>query len=306
MKLSQLRNLIAVAEAGSLRQAAAALNLSQSSITKSIQQLEQSLGVELLIRTPQGIIPTAAGNALLNRAKVVEAELRQARNDVEMAQGAAVGEIKIMASPTVSVGLLPRAIVNFRRARPRVSFHIEEGVYPDVLPTLRTGEVDIALCLVPEMPSDEELEFSIVLQDNLTPAVRSEHPLTLGGRKALADLIGYDWIIYRRNRTGRDIVEHTFTDNGLEPPPNVVECTSFACTLALVESGDFITLLPTQIFAGRQRRSSITPLFMASPMPSWNVAAITRGRHRLSPVCQAFLDEIMRTAEKTKSQSPRL
>lgn len=302
MKLSQLRNLIAVAEAGTVRQAANTLNLSQSSVTKSIQQLEQSLGVELLHRTPQGVIPTAAGAALIARAKVIEGELRQARNDVETAQGAAVGEIKVSASPTVSVGLLPRAIVNFRRTRPRVSFHIEEGVYPDVLPALRTGELDMAVCLVPERPHDEELEFDTILQDYLTPAVRADHPLTRS-RQVLADLIGQDWIIYRRNRSGRDIVAHTFTANGLEPPKNVVECTSFACTMALVENGDFVTLLPTQIFAGRPRRTGITPLFMASSMPPWNVAVITRARHRLSPVCLAFLHELTRTAEKARASA---
>lgn len=303
MKLSQLRHLIVVAEAGSLRQAAEALNLSQSSVTKSIQQLELSLGVELLLRTSQGVVPTAAGNALLVRARLIEAELRRARNDVEAAQAAAIGEIKVTASPSVSVGLLPRAIVNFRRNRPRVSFHIEEGVYPDVLPALRTGDLDLAVCLVPEKPRDEELEFDVVLQDYLTPAVRVDHPLTHGGRLTLADLTGQDWIIYRRNRTGRDIVERTFTANGLEPPKNVLECTSFACTMALVENSDFVTLLPTQIFAGRSRRMAITPLFMASAMPPWNVAVITPPRQRLSPVCLAFLNELMRTAEKARTSS---
>lgn len=303
MKLTQLRNLIAVAEVGTVRQAANMLNLSQSSVTKSIQQLELSLGVELLHRTPQGVFPTAAGSALIRRAKVVEAELRQARNDVESAQSAAVGEIKISASPTVSVGLLPRAIVNFRKTRPRVSFHIEEGVYPDVLAALRTGDLDMAVSLVPEKSYDDELEFDIILQDYLTPAVRVDHPLTRGGCQGLADLIKQEWIIYRRNRTGRDIVERTFTANGLEPPKNVVECTSFACTMALIENGDFITLLPTQIFAGRPRRMAITPLFMASAMPPWNVAVITRAKHQLSPVCLAFVGELTRTAEKARTSA---
>ena len=83
MKLSQLRNFIAVVEAGTVRQGARNLNLSQSSVTKSIQQLEDELGAEMLHRGARGVTPTAAGRALLAHAKVIEAELRHARNDVK-------------------------------------------------------------------------------------------------------------------------------------------------------------------------------------------------------------------------------
>src|SRR3970040_288991 len=91
LKLSQLRNFTAVVEAGSVRQAAKNLNLSQSSVTKSIQQLEDDLHVELLHRGAHGVAATEAGKALIARIKTVEAELRHARNDIETIQGAAVG-----------------------------------------------------------------------------------------------------------------------------------------------------------------------------------------------------------------------
>ena len=139
MKLSQLRNFTAVVEAGAVRQAAKVLNLSQSSVTKSIQQLEENIGVELLHRGAHGVAATEAGKALFARVKTIEAELRHARNDVETIQGAGFGEIRVSASPSVATGLLPRAVVAFQRAHPRVSFHILEGVYPDMLPAIRTG-----------------------------------------------------------------------------------------------------------------------------------------------------------------------
>lgn len=140
MKLSQLKNFIAVVEAGTVRQAARNLNLSQSSISKSIQQLEDKLGAEILCRGALGVTPTAAGQALLAHAKVIEAELRHARNDVQTIRGAQVGEIRVSVSPTVAIGLLPRAIVAFQRARPRVSFRISEDVYPDMVPAIRNGD----------------------------------------------------------------------------------------------------------------------------------------------------------------------
>ena len=130
MKLIQLRNFIAVVEAGTFRQAGRDLNLSQSSISKSMQQLEDEIGVKVLHRGAHGVVPTAAGKALLAHAKVIEAELRHARNDVQTIDGAQVGEIRVSASPTVAMGLLPRAVVAFQRTRPRVSFRIWEGRLP--------------------------------------------------------------------------------------------------------------------------------------------------------------------------------
>lgn len=300
MKLSQLRCFLAVAEAGTVRQAARNLSLSQSSVTKSVQQLEQSLQAELFHRGPHGLVPTAVGQMLVPRAKSIEAELRQVRNDVETIRGGTSGEIRVSASPSVAVGLLPRAVASFRRSRPRIGFQIQESVYPDFLPALRMGDLDIAIALLPEVPTDEDLHCELLLQDYLTPAVRVDHPLTARGKLVLADLLDQGWVIYRRSRTGRDIFARTFLSNGLTPPTNTMECTSFACTMALVEHSDLVTLIPTQLFAGRPRRMAITPLFMGMPMPAWDVRVITRRHHELSPLCLAFLDELRRVAEKTR------
>ncbi|WP_096704825.1 LysR family transcriptional regulator [Magnetospirillum sp. 15-1] len=299
MKLSQFRCFMAVAEAGSVRQAARNLNLSQSSVTKSIQQLEESLKAELFLRGSHGLSPTAVGKMLINRVKMIDGELRQIRNDVETIHGGSSGEIRVCASPTVSMGLLPRAVVSFRKNRPNVGFHIQEGVYPDFLPAVRMGELDFAIALAPETPTDEELHCELLLQDYLTPAVRIDHPLTAKGKLVLSDLLDLTWVNYRRSRTGRDIFERSFLANGLTPP-NTIECTSFAATLALVENSDYVTLVPTQIFANRPRRMPITPLFMGTPMPPWDVTVISRRPHELSPLCLAFLEELRRTADKAR------
>ena len=298
MKLSQLRNFTAVVEAGAVRQAAKNLNLSQSSVTKSIQQLEDDLGVELLHRGAHGVAATEAGKALFARIKTVEAELRHARNDVETIQGAGVGEIRVSASPSVATGLLPRSVIAFQRTHPRVTFHILEGVYPDMLPAIRTGDLDLAICLVPGRPRDDSLSFISLVKDRLVPAVRADHPV-LGRRKLrLADLIGLDWIIYRRSHTGLDVFEQTFIANRLEPPKSTIECTSFACALALVENGDYVTLVPSQIFAGNRNTPSIAPVLLDAPMQPWQVVAISRA----SASCRRSAWPFSPSCKKTRSQ----
>jgi DNA-binding transcriptional LysR family regulator len=199
------------------------------------------------------------------------------------------------------MGLLPRAIIAFQRARPRVSFRISEDVYPDILPAIRTGDIDFAICLVPTRPRDETLSFVRLVEDHLMPAVRADHPLISARKLQLADLLELDWIIYRRSHTGLDVFEQTFASNHLALPKSTIECTSFACALALVANGDYVTLVPSQVFFGDRTPPSIALLPLDSPMQPWQVAVISRARHELSAVGLAFLAEIERVAAKIGS-----
>lgn len=290
MKISQLRNLVAVIEAGSIRQASRNLNVSQSAVTKSIKQLEDHLGVELLHRASHGVSGTLVGDALVVRAKVIESELRQMRNDIDVLQGSKKGEIRVSASPTVTFGLLPRAIIEFKRTRPKVTFQIEEGFYPEILPAIRTGDIDFAICLVPERPKEKELNFELLVRDRLIPAVRSNHPLKQRSNLLLSDLIDHEWVSYSRSQTGRNIFEQTFLLNNLSPPEKLIKSTSFSCALSLVEYSDYITLVPKKIFLDKVIRNSIKPLDMGVAMPSWNVMVISRKKHELSVLCSDFLE----------------
>lgn len=303
MILKQLRIFLAVVEAGTVRQAAGRLHLSQSSVTKCIQQLEQELRAELFARSAQGVALTDAGRLLVSRAKAIEAELRHARNELDAFTNAEAGDIRVCASPAVAMGLLPRAIASFKKRRRGVRFQIQEGIYPHLLAPLRTGEIDLALALVPEMPPDDDLRATILLRDSVIPAVRADHPLRRRAQVSLADLRDLEWVVYRSSRTGRDIFDRCFVLNGLPPPERVIECASFACTLALIELGDCAALLPSQIFAQPTYRAGVSPLFMETPMPRWDVAVIRRAGFELSPVGIAFVDELHRVAGEIQTSA---
>lgn len=296
MKLSQLNNLVAISEAGSVRQAARNLNLSQSAITRSIKMLEAELNAELLFRDSHGVSLTASGAALVKRARIVDAELRNARNDVELTERARFGDVKVSSSPTVAINLLPRAVLALKKSRPEVHVQIEEAVYPDNLASVHTGDVDIAVCLLPDGSQDQELDYQVLVEDSLTPAVRSDHPLTKELNLQLTDLVDHGWIVFGRRGSRFDIYEQTFRANGLNPPKSTIDTTSFTCALALVEKSDFIVLVPNQIFADRRRGWPISPLHMKTPMPPWTIAAIMRSRDRLSAVATELLLELKRAA----------
>jgi LysR family transcriptional regulator of abg operon len=292
MKLAHLRHLTAVVEAGSFRQAGRDLNISQSAITKSIRMLEDELGVTLLNRESHGVSATASGEALVRRAKFIETELQSARSEVRSIEDARIGDIRVSASPSVAMNLLPRTILRLKEKHPRITIRVEEGIYPDVLGRVRNGDVDVAICLIPERVDDDELAYEILMEDVVVPAVRSDHPLARARQLTLRDLSEHEWIVFGRRGDARAVFDHMFRQEGLRPPDSAIDCSSFTCAISLAESANYLVLVPQQIFADRRRTLSLTPLWLDVTLPSWTTGAVTRSASRPSPACEEFLRQL--------------
>jgi len=95
LKLHDLHVLMAVVQAGSMRKAAAHLNTTQPSISRSIGELEDAVGVPLLDRNPHGVEPTTYGRALLDGGVAMFDDLRQAVQNIEFLADPEAGEVRI-------------------------------------------------------------------------------------------------------------------------------------------------------------------------------------------------------------------
>ena len=99
IKLSDLHILLAVAQSGSMAKAASALAVSHPVVSRSISDLEHTLGVRLLDRNPHGVELTEYGRAMLSRSHAVFDELRQGVKDIEFLSDPTVGEVRIGTTP---------------------------------------------------------------------------------------------------------------------------------------------------------------------------------------------------------------
>src|SRR5712675_1164111 len=124
MKLHDLHVLMAVVQAGSMSKAAALLNTTQPAISRSIAELERTIGVRLLERNPQGVEPTEYGRALLDGGVAVFDDLRQAVKKIEFLADPTVGHVTVGANEVISDALLPAVFGRLRRRHPRLSMHV--------------------------------------------------------------------------------------------------------------------------------------------------------------------------------------
>ncbi len=178
--LSQLRALIAVAQAGSFGEAAAELGVSQSSLSEAVGRLEAMTGRPLLRRTPGGTVATAAGERVLAHARAAV----QAAGDVLLAaqdSGELSGILRVAAYRSVATHLLPPALATFRRAHPGVRTVLLDGdtEETDAELALRTGRADAAVVVQGHTPG---LHLTPLVYDEylfVAPAARGDHPATL-------------------------------------------------------------------------------------------------------------------------------
>src|SRR3954447_22455524 len=124
MKLHDLHVLMAVVQAGSMNKAAALLNTGQSAISRSIAELERTIGVRLLDRNAQGVEPTKCGRALLTGGAAVFDDLRQAVQNIEFLAAPTAGEVRIGSNPLLSTSFVSAIVDRLSRRHPRIVFHL--------------------------------------------------------------------------------------------------------------------------------------------------------------------------------------
>ncbi|TCK62935.1 LysR substrate-binding domain-containing protein [Curtobacterium sp. PhB136] len=140
-----LRVLRAVADAGSITGAAAALGYSQPAVSQLLQRAEQRLGHTLVLRGARGVTLTEAGVVLADHALHVHAALTAAREDLDAIGGLTRGRVRIAGFPSASSTLVPAVLASLAVSVPGLSTSYVEVEPPEALDLLRRGEVDVAL-----------------------------------------------------------------------------------------------------------------------------------------------------------------
>jgi DNA-binding transcriptional LysR family regulator len=146
MKLHDLHVLMTVVQAGSMSKAAALLNTGQPAISRSIADLEHTIGIRLLERNRQGVEPTEYGRALLCGAAAVFDDLRQAVKNIEYLADPTVGEIRVGSNEAIIGGLLPTVFGRLRRQYPGIAIHVTQlATVSQRYRELRGRNVDLVL-----------------------------------------------------------------------------------------------------------------------------------------------------------------
>jgi DNA-binding transcriptional LysR family regulator len=288
LKPRDLHVFVAVAEAGNMAKAAEQLAISRPVVSKTIADLEHTLGVRLLDRTPKGVEPTLYGRALLNRSLAVFDELRQSVNEIEFLADPKGGELRIGFSEVPAAGLVPIAIDTISRKYPRMVVHTEQGSASTVLGLLRDRRCELAIIRVLSPEPDVHAEALFCEQLFVVAGSRSRW---VGRRRiGLADLIDEPWIQSRQEIAPGGPVLEAFRALGLEVPRAVVFSDSLNLRYGLLATGRFLTMIPGSALHYGPKRTPIRVLPIKLPRWLLPTCVVTLNKRTLSPVAELFIE----------------
>ncbi len=150
VKLRDLHIALAVADAGSMTRAAEELAVSYPVVSKTISELENTLGVKLFDRSISGVEPTHYGRALLETGVAVFDEMRKGLQQIDFIKQPDAGELRIGSSIVVDAGFVPAVIERFSQDFPRAVLHVlHENIAVQQYENLRNRKVELVLGRLP-------------------------------------------------------------------------------------------------------------------------------------------------------------
>ena len=291
LKLRDLDILLAVIQTGSMGKAAAALNMSQPAISKSIAHLEHTLSVRLLDRSRQGIEPTVYGEAIVKRGIAVFDELRQGTQDIAFLSDPTAGEIRVGGSEQVSSTIFAPIIEPLARNHPRMSFHVVAGDVRMLLQELDARRIDIMIVGIVD-PPDEEHSVEFLFNDPLVVIAGPTHPLARRRKIDVAELFQHAWTLQPADNQFATMAREGFRKLGLNPPKVTAETTSANLRIKLLATGRFLSMAPRSSVLFPRRDPAYRILPVALPSVPRAVGIITLKNRMLNPAAQLFVDQV--------------
>lgn len=303
MKLSQLRNFLAVAEMGSVRAAARHLGLAQPVVSRGLQELERELDVSLFERNARGVTLTAMGVRLLDRARTIQNEMRRAQEDIAQLRGGTEGTLNVCLSTVPHIALLPYALKTFRQRYPDVQLDVLDGVFPAAEAKLKSGELDCYVGPAPEQPPGSDLVVEKLFDNTRVVMCRRGHPLSKA--RSLADLQDAEWISTTVTFKPEEEFAPLFEQHGLPVPRLVMRAHSALTYITTIAYSDFLAMLPVQWAEFEITRNALDIIRVKEILPAPPICIVRRGDLPLTPAAQYFCDMIRRAGIHLEQERAR-
>jgi DNA-binding transcriptional LysR family regulator len=297
MKLQHLHVLMTVAQAGSMKKAAALLNTSQPAISRSIAELEHTIGVRLLDRNTQGIELTEYGRAMLKHGVAAFDELKQGLKNIEFLADPGAGEVSIGSSPYIAEIFVSAVTKRLCRRYPRIVFHLVTAEETDRLHReMSDRKVDLLIARRAGLFTDEKFGFELLYDSSFVVVAGTRNPWVRRRHIALADLVEESWVLPPPEGVLGPTYLEVFRASGLNYPSTSVFAAPPGLRLNLLATGRFLTIVPISVLR-LSKRPGIKVLPVKLQYASVPVGIITLKNRTLSPVAQLFIDEAREVAK---------
>jgi len=240
--LRQLRFLVALDDTQNFSRAAELCNVTQSTLSTGLKELEERLGIKVAERTKHSVLMTTLGLDLAERARGILAEVQDFEDRAHREHKAGATIIRLGTIPTVGPFLMPRAMPLLREALPDTKFYLREELTDQLVEGLMEGRLDLLLIALPH-PLPSQVETEILFSDGYSLVTPTDH--ALGNRDTVGadDLADRQLLLLEKGHCLQRHALSSFTGINLDEDQSF-SATSLPTLVAMVEEGLGITLLP--------------------------------------------------------------
>jgi DNA-binding transcriptional LysR family regulator len=301
-----LRYLSEVALAGSIRRAAARLNVASSAVNRQILALEQELGVPLFERMPRKLRLTAAGELLVDHVRQTLREYERVGAQLEALKGVQRGKVSIATTLGLAMGPLRATTSKFLDRHRGVQVEVRALVADAIPNAVLSGEVDLALSY--NLPPHPNLRTLLTLEIPIVAVVAPQHPLVERGRVHIAEVAQYPMILPLGGMTIRDLMTSAFGRLSVKNQP-VLETNSIEMIKLLVTESPRVTFLNPMDAVVERKRGELVFLDLADHYPKpQTLQIITRERIPPDFIASLFVEQLrvslIEQVEQLRGRSP--
>lgn len=243
MDLTQLRYFLAVAEHGSISQAARAIDAKQPTLSVSLKNLEEELGTTLFLRDSRGVALTAAGRELRGAAFEIFEILERTRSRLSELESEDVGEFTIGCNESLGSYFMPDFMRRYLVAAPRVRLSLWNAPSTQVRDAVIERRIDFGICVNPEPHPD--LVMTRLYRDGMEVYVSANEPTVRNRMEAMVRVRTGPLIVVRSMPQVRDLLARFESDEIL--PDRVLDCGSLHVVRSLTVAGIGVGLLPRRV-----------------------------------------------------------
>ncbi|PLR94652.1 LysR family transcriptional regulator [Bacillus sp. T33-2] len=289
MELRQIQYFIEVAKREHVTEAALALNVAQSAVSRQIFNLEAELGVDLFIREGRNVKLTHIGRMFLEHMEEAINVVENARREVQEYLDPEQGKIRIGFPSSLAAYTLPTVISAFRERYPQVKFELKQSSYHELINGVVKGEIDMAL-VGPVPKQENKVKGHILFTENIVALLPASHSLADKPSLDLNQLKDHSFILFPKGFVLRELVDNACRQLGFQPNVSF-EGDDIDAIKGLVSAGLGVTLIPEVTLADSLPRATVR-LPIAEPQVTRTVGVVIPVERKLLPAQKLFYDFI--------------
>lgn len=287
--LTDLRLFCDVVDEGSITAGAGKSALALAAASTRIRNMEATLGAALLVRSRQGVTPTAAGRMLLKHARNMLSQAARMREDLSAFAGGLSGEVKLLANTNALTEFLPEALSSFLAAHPHMSVDLEERLSGEIVGLIAEGVGDVGI--VAGTVDVGALQTYPFRSDRFVVVAAPGHPLATRDQVSFAEVLEYDVVGLERSSSLQRFLVSKAAREG-RPLKARVQLRSFDAVCRLVEAGVGVGVVP-QTTAGRAARTmSLAVIDLADDWALRELTIVVRAEAELRPYARELVDSL--------------